>query len=52
MARLKRAAKKTPLCVSAATHRNVDEVLRALVAAIGAQTKADAPVKEAATWQP
>ncbi len=52
MARLKRAAKKTPLCVSAATHRNVDEVLRALVAAIGAKTEADAPVKEAATWQP
>jgi GTP-binding protein len=52
VARLKRAAKKTPLCVSAATHRNVDEVLRALIAAIGKETEADAPVKEAATWQP
>ncbi|HEY1735113.1 MAG TPA: GTPase ObgE [Methylovirgula sp.] len=52
MARLKRAAKKTPLTVSAATHRNVDEVLRALVAAIDSQSEAEAPVEEAASWQP
>jgi GTPase len=37
MARLKRAAKHWPLCVSAVTHENVDEVLRALLAEIDAQ---------------
>ncbi len=52
MARLKRAAKKTPLKVSAATHQNVDEVLRALLAEIDAQTKNDAPVTESAAWHP
>jgi GTP-binding protein len=52
MARLKRAAKKTPLCVSAATHQNVDEVLRALIAAIDTKQDDDAPVKEVAAWHP
>jgi GTP-binding protein len=51
MARLKRAAKKTPLKVSAATHQNVDEVLRALMAEIETQTQNEAPIAEAA-WQP
>jgi GTP-binding protein len=51
MARLKRAAKKTPLKVSAATHQNVDEVLRALMGEIETQTQNEAPVAEAA-WQP
>ncbi|HTJ01468.1 MAG TPA: GTPase ObgE [Methylovirgula sp.] len=51
MARLKRAAKKTPLKVSAATHQNVDEVLRALMTEIETQTQNEAPVAEAA-WQP
>jgi GTP-binding protein len=51
MARLKRAAKKTPLKVSAATHQNVDEVLRALIAEIDTQAQSEAPVAEAA-WQP
>jgi GTP-binding protein len=37
MARLKRAAKQTPLSISAITHQNVDEVLRALLAEIDAQ---------------
>ena len=37
MARLKRAAKRTPLCVSAVTRQNVDEVLRVLLAVIDAQ---------------
>ncbi len=37
MARLKRAAKRTPLCVSAVTHQNVDEVLRVLLAVIDAE---------------
>ena len=37
MARLKRAAKRTLLGVSAVTHQNVDEVLRALLTEIDAQ---------------
>jgi GTPase len=37
MARLERAAKKKPLAVSAITHKNVDQVLRALLAEIDAQ---------------
>jgi GTP-binding protein len=39
MARLKRAAKRTPLCVSAVAHENVDEVLRALLEEIDAQSQ-------------
>ena len=52
MARLKRAAKKTPLKVSAATHQNVDIVLRALLAAIDGHVEEEAPVTEVAEWHP
>jgi GTP-binding protein len=52
MARLKRAAKKTPLKVSAATHQNVDIVLRALLAAIDGYVEEEAPVTEVAAWHP
>ena len=53
VARLKRAAKKTPLVISAATRQGVDEVLRALLKVIGeaARTrKDDAPAR--AAWTP
>jgi GTP-binding protein len=57
LARLKRAAKKTPLVVSAATGAGVPEVLRALIAAIGGTR--DAPDSgdaragvRAPAWQP
>jgi GTPase len=39
MARLKRAAKRTPFCVSAVAHENIDAVLRALLAEIDAQSQ-------------
>ena len=52
MARLKRAAKKTPLRLSAVTHQNVDVVLRALRTAIDAAEHAEAPVAEVAAWHP
>ena len=51
-ARLKRAAKKTPLRVSAATHQNIDEVLRTLRAAIDMQEPQETPVAEALAWHP
>jgi len=53
VARLKRAAKKTPLVISAATGAGMPEVLRALIRMIGeARSVArDAPV-EVAGWQP
>ncbi len=53
VARLKRAAKKTPLVMSAVTREGVDEVLRALLKVIGeaARTrKDDAPAR--AAWTP
>jgi len=53
LARLKRAAKKTPLVVSAATRQGVDDVLRALLKVIGdaaRTTKDEAPVR--AAWTP
>jgi len=49
--RLKRACRKTPLKVSAATHRNVDDVLRALREAIAVQEAEEEPVAEVA-WHP
>ncbi len=52
MARLKRAAKKTPLSLSAATHQNVDEIVRALRAAIDAREQEEAPVPQVAEWHP
>jgi GTP-binding protein len=53
VARLKRAAKKTPLVISAATGTGVPEVLRALAKVIGAaRTAAPDRPKQAAAWQP
>jgi GTP-binding protein len=53
VARLKRAAKRTPLVVSAATGKGVDEVLRALLKVIGeaARTARDETPARAA-WTP
>jgi GTP-binding protein len=52
LARLKRAAKKTPLVLSAATGKGVPEALWALVAAIDAgRAVTDAP-SPAETWHP
>jgi GTP-binding protein len=53
LARLKRAAKKTPLVISAATGEGVPEVLRALVRVMG-EARASAPEQpqEAADWRP
>ena len=50
LARLKRAAKKTPLVLSAATRAGVTEVLRALYAEIGKANAATAAAAEA--WHP
>jgi GTP-binding protein len=53
VARLKRACKRTPLVVSAATGGGVPEVLRALIAVIAtARSTAPDRAKEAAAWQP
>jgi GTP-binding protein len=49
-ARLKRAAKKTPLVISGATHQGVADALRALVKVIEASNARERPV--AAAWQP
>jgi GTP-binding protein len=53
MALLKRAAKKTPLLVSAVSGDGVPEVLRALFKVIDrARHGAEAPATEEAAWQP
>jgi len=54
VARLKRAAKKTPLVISAATGAGVPEVLRALAKVIdAARSDSDEPAQEPApAWQP
>jgi GTP-binding protein len=53
LARLKRAAKKTPLVISAATGEGVREVLRALLKVIdGARASAGEQPQRAAAWQP
>jgi GTP-binding protein len=54
LARLKRAAKKTPLVVSAATGQGVEEALRALLGNIGdaSRTPKAKNVAEAAPWSP
>jgi GTPase len=49
-ARLKRAAKKTPLILSAVTQQGVTEVLRALAKVIGEHGSREKPPAEA--WQP
>jgi GTP-binding protein len=54
LARLKRAAKKTPLVVSAATGQGVTEALRALLAVVGDASRAPKAknAAEAAPWSP
>ena len=49
-ARLKRAAKKTPLVMSGVTRQGVPQALRALVKVIDASSEQEQPV--AAAWQP
>jgi GTPase len=52
-ARLKRAAKNTPLILSSASGRGVDEALRALLKVIDATKTVEAPeAVEAAEWRP
>jgi GTPase len=52
-ARLKRAAKKTPLVLSSASGRGVDEALRALLKVVDANRTAEAPqAVEAGEWRP
>ena len=54
VARLKRAAKKTPLVISAATRQGIDDALRALVKVMDAAEPADVgqPAMAAETWSP
>jgi GTPase len=54
LARLKRAAKKTPLLLSAATGKGVEEALRALLAVVGDASRAPKAknAAEAAPWSP
>jgi GTP-binding protein len=54
LARLKRAAKKTPLVLSAATGKGVPEALRALLEVVGdaSRTPKAKNAAEAAPWQP
>jgi GTP-binding protein len=52
-ARLKRAAGKTPLVLSSASGRGVDEALRALLKVVDANRTAEAPqAVEAGEWRP
>jgi GTPase len=52
-ARLKRAAKKTPLVISSASGQGVETALRALLAEVDAARAAEAPkLTEAAEWRP
>jgi GTP-binding protein len=51
-ARLKRAAKKTPLVLSSASGKGVETALRALLAEVDAARAADAPQLTAAEWRP
>jgi GTP-binding protein len=52
VARLKRAAKRTPLIISAATRDGVPEALRALVKVIDKPQVGDRPLADAEAWQP
>lgn len=52
VARLKRAAKKTPLILSGATGQGAPEALRALLAAIDGMQSASLESEEAADWRP
>ena len=51
LARLKRAAKRAPLVLSAVSREGVEATLRALLAVIG-EAKAEAESQEAPAWQP
>jgi GTP-binding protein len=52
-ARLKRAAKKTPLAISSASGQGVEQVLRALLREVDATRAAEAPRQtESAEWRP
>src|SRR6478752_7827291 len=51
-ARLKRAAKKTPLVVSAATGAGIPAVLRALLQVIDQGRRAEQPTAPVEAWQP
>jgi GTP-binding protein len=53
LARLKRAAKKTPLGLSSASGEGVQEVLRALLRVIDDAAESSEPeLAEAGTWHP
>jgi GTP-binding protein len=52
-ARLKRAAKRTPLVISSASGQGVEEALRVLLKVVDAEKAHETPpVKEVAGWQP
>ena len=51
-ARLKRAAKKTPLVISGVSHQGVPEALRALRAVIDEAREKSEPAKAPAEWRP
>ena len=50
--RLKRAAKRTPLRLSAATNDGLTEALRAILKEIDAANAESAPPKQAVEWAP
>src|SRR5689334_17212847 len=52
VARLKRASKKTPLVISAATGAGVPAVLRALLQVIDQGRRAEPPIAVVEAWQP
>jgi GTP-binding protein len=52
VARLKRAAKRTPLVMSGVSHKGVPEALRALRAVIDEARKTDEPAEPATEWRP
>ncbi len=51
-AKLKRAARKTPLVISSAAHQGIDEVLRALLKVIDKARDETAPGDQEAAWHP
>jgi GTP-binding protein len=51
VARLKRAAKRTPLVISAATGKGVPEALRALLGVIDGARAVDEPTEAEPAWQ-
>jgi GTP-binding protein len=51
-AKLKRAAKKTPLVISSAAHQGIDEVLRALLKVVDKARDETEPGEQEAAWHP